>query len=116
MNHSIELIPENNLKAASKSLARAFMNDPLQTNVFPDEEERKKKSPLHFGAILKYGLKFGEVYASNNGKGAIVWLRPGETVLTAEKAEQGGLGELTKSLEKKRRPVFFSNRFPRLIL
>lgn len=108
MNHSIELMPENNLKAASKSLARAFMNDPLQTYVFPDEEERKEKSPLHFGAILQYGLKFGEVYASNNVKGAVVLLRPGETVITPEKAEQGGLGQLTEQLGEESTTRFFS--------
>jgi len=67
MNYTIDIMPESNLKAASESLTKAFMNDPLQTYIFPDEEERKKKSPFHFGAILQYGLKFGELYTSKNG-------------------------------------------------
>ena len=108
MNYAIEIMPESNLKAASESLTKAFMNDPLQTYVFPDEEERKKKSPFHFAAILQFGLNFGEVYASNNSEGAVVWLRPGETEVTPEKAEQGGLGQLPDLLGEGAANRFFS--------
>ena len=94
MSFSIELMPTNHLKAASQSLAEAFMSDPLQTYVFPNEEERMEKSPDHFAAILHYGLQFGEVYSSKNAEGAVVWLRPGATDVTPQKAELGGLLQL----------------------
>jgi ribosomal protein S18 acetylase RimI-like enzyme len=99
---------ENALKAASETLARAFMNDPIQIYALPDTEERKNKSPDHFAAILQYGLMFGDVYASENAGGAVVWLRPGETKITPEQAQQGGLGKLTQILGQEASDRFFA--------
>ncbi len=108
MNDFIQLMQESSIKAASESLADAFMKDPLQTYVFPNEEERKKKSPEHFAAVLQYGLMFGEVYTTKNSEGAVVWLCPGETDVTPEKAEKGGLGKLPEILGEAPTNRFFS--------
>ena len=54
---SIHPLAEENIKAASQSRSRAYMNDPLQTYVFPDADERSHKSPAHFEAVLRYGYK-----------------------------------------------------------
>jgi hypothetical protein len=59
---SIERMPESKLMAASHALSRAFMKDPLQTYTFPDEEERRQKSPDQFAAILRYGLLCGPIF------------------------------------------------------
>jgi len=108
MSHVIQLMQESSISTASESLADAFMKDPLQTYVFPNEAERKRKSPEHFAAILQYGLMFGEVYTTGNSKGAVVWLRPGETDVTPEKAEKGGLGKLPEVLGEAPTNRFFS--------
>jgi hypothetical protein len=73
---TIHSLSEENIKAASQSLSRAFMNDPLQKYVFPDADERSQKSPAHFEAILRYGYLFGEVYTTQNMEGAVVCFHP----------------------------------------
>jgi ribosomal protein S18 acetylase RimI-like enzyme len=105
---NITALKEKDIKTASRSLARAFMDDPLQCYVFPDATERSEKSPAHFEALLKYGHKFGEVYATPNLEGAVVWLRPGETDVTPEKAERGGLAEIPALLGEEAATRFFS--------
>lgn len=94
MNKNIRLIKEEDINAAATSLAAAIMKDPLQTYTFPDEQERKDKSPLHFKVALEYGMKFGEVYVLSDAKGAVICLPPNETEITPEKAEEGGLTSL----------------------
>ena len=108
MSHKIRLMEENELNAVAASLAKAFMNDPLQTYTFPDEEERRQRSPDHFKAFLQFGLEYGEVYVSQNAEGAVVWLRPGETETTNEKAEEGGLTKLPQLLGEDAANRFFS--------
>ncbi len=98
MNHKIEKLTRPNLLAAAKALSSAFFEDPLQRYVFPDENERKERSIIHFSAVLQYGLLFGEVYTANHSEGAVVWLRPGETKVTPEKAQQGGLADLPQTI------------------
>jgi GNAT superfamily N-acetyltransferase len=98
MNHTIEKLTQTNLLNAANALTNAFFEDPIQRYVFPDETERKEKSIPHFSAILQYGILFGEVYTANNFEGAVVWLRPGETTVTPDKAQQGGLADLPKAI------------------
>jgi ribosomal protein S18 acetylase RimI-like enzyme len=105
---TIHSLSEENIKAASQSLSRAFMNDPLQKYVFPDADERSQKSPAHFEAILRYGYLFGEVYTTQNMEGAVVWLPPGNTDITPDKAEKGGLGDIPALLGEDAAARFFS--------
>ena len=108
MQTEIRSMQQTDVDVVATSLANAFMSDPLQTYTFPDEEERREKSPAHFKAILEFGLMFGEVYASDNAEGAVVWLRPNETDITPEKAEQGGLTKLPELLGEDAANRFFS--------
>lgn len=94
MNHRIEKLTEAGLPLAVQALTSAFMDDPLQQYVFPDDAERRSRSIPHFEAVLRYGLLFGEVFTTEEHGGAIVWLRPGETLVTPEKAEKSGLASL----------------------
>jgi ribosomal protein S18 acetylase RimI-like enzyme len=84
------------------------MNDPLQQYVFHDADERRQKSPAHFEAILRYGYLFGEVYKTRNMEGAVVWLPPGMTDITPDKAEKGGLGAIPALLGEDAAARFFS--------
>ena len=94
MNHRIEKLTEAYLPLAAQALTNAFMNDPLQQYVFPDDAIRKSRSIPHFEAVLRYGVLFGEVYTTEEHGGAVIWLRPGETLVTPEKAEKSGLASL----------------------
>jgi GNAT superfamily N-acetyltransferase len=94
MNHQIEKLTEANISLAAQALTNAFMEDPLQQYVFPDEAVRKSRSIPHFEAVLRYGVLFGEVYTTKDHSGAVVWLRPGETLVTPEKARKSGLASL----------------------
>ena len=105
---TIKSISEKDIKVASGSLSKAFMNDPLQNYVFPDTEERSQKSPAHFEAILRYGCMFGEVYSTPKLEGAVVWLSPGNTDVTPEKAEKGGLGNMPALLGENAAARFFN--------
>jgi GNAT superfamily N-acetyltransferase len=100
MCHLIHRINEHEVRAASGSIARAFMNEPIQAYVLPDEQERMIKSPENFAILIRYCMLFGEVYTSAHAEGAVLWLRPGETEITPEKAEKGGLVQLLPLLEK----------------
>lgn len=94
MTSRISRMDEAGLPAAAKALANAFFGDPLQNYTFPDESERRERSPGHFSAALQYGLKYGEVYAAEGGAGASIWLKPGETDITPERALEGGFADL----------------------
>jgi ribosomal protein S18 acetylase RimI-like enzyme len=108
MKNVIESLQEKDLKQVSQSLANAFMKDPLQNYVFPDEDERRKKSPAHFEPILRYGLLFGEVYTTTGKEGAIVWLKPNQTEVTPEKILASGLDQLHESIGEEAAGRFFS--------
>jgi GNAT superfamily N-acetyltransferase len=98
MNHRIEKLSEADLLLAAQALTNAFMNDPLQQYVFPDDAVRKIRSIPHFEAVVRYGVLFGEVYTTEDYGGAVVWLRPGETLVTPEKAEKSGLASLPATI------------------
>ena len=83
---------------AAEALAQAFMADPLQSYTFPDPAERRRRSPAHFEAILRYGLFGGHVLSAvEPGAGAAVWLPPGFEG-TPEMAEASGLNRWPETI------------------
>ncbi len=88
----VKRVSHESVAGAAEVLARAFQDDPLQKYVFPDEEERLRRSAAHFGAALHYGLQFGTVNEAPGG--AVIALPPGETDVTPSRAEAGGLAQL----------------------
>jgi len=99
---------ERDVDAAANSLAKAFMNDPLQNYTFPDEQERKERSPAHFKAGVEYGMRFGEVYITSQAEGVVVCLPPNKTEITPERAEEGGLTRLPELMGEEQAGRFFS--------
>lgn len=62
-------------KAASEVLTLAFQDYPLHIAIFPDHSERKKKSPYFLKVVVKYGIRYGIVYATSPKlEGISVWL------------------------------------------
>jgi len=93
---SIEVAPlvEAQLEDAGRALALAFQDDPLQSYVLPEPEERALRSPAHFTTLIRYGHLFGEVYTTQGTpEGAAVWQPPGAE-MTPERAASAGLNRL----------------------
>jgi GNAT superfamily N-acetyltransferase len=97
--HDIVRLEASALDACAAALSAAFQADPLQAYTFPDAEERRRLSPLHFRAPLRYGLRFGEVHTTAGAPGgAAVWLPPGQTTVTPERAAAAGFDALPAQL------------------
>ncbi len=105
---NIQVMKAEALEPAARSLANAFLKDPLQQYVFPDPVVNQEKSPLHFAAVLRYGMLFGEVYTTPESGGAVVLLRPGETEGSPEMAAAAGLDKLPELLGHAEMDRFFN--------
>ncbi len=88
-------LAETEIGAASRLLASAFRNDPLQTYVFPDAEERAQRSPAQFSTLVREGYLHGEVFATAGVTGVSVWMPP-RRVTTAEHASESGYAQLPR--------------------
>jgi len=71
-------LPPSRIEDASRLLARAFFNDPLQRYTFPDPVQRAELSVPHFEAITRYGHLAGEVWVTEGSlDGVAIWCGPG---------------------------------------
>jgi len=69
------LLDKSWVESASRMLARAFWHYPMVQCVLPDEAERHRRVSHFFDFILRYGIRYGEVYASSpNLEGVAVWV------------------------------------------
>jgi ribosomal protein S18 acetylase RimI-like enzyme len=63
------------IKPAARMLARAFSNDPFNEYVYPDAAEREARLPFAFEALLYYGVRYGDTFASSSRlEGVAIWL------------------------------------------
>ena len=82
-------------------LARAFQNDPLLTHFIPDPCEIRSKSIHIIQCYIRYGVLYGEVYAtSRNLEGVAVWISSGEVDMTPWRAIRTGWPALYFKLGK----------------
>ena len=64
------------IKPASRMLARAFLDDPFFTYVYPDAAERRVKLSYLGEYFLRYGLRYGQTHATSlQLEGIAVWIR-----------------------------------------
>ncbi len=90
---AVSLHPSD-LDAQAAALARAFQEDPLQTFIFPDPEERATRSPAHFASLLRYGQLFGQVFTIQGpATGAAVVLPPNGWEVTPGRAAAAGFDQ-----------------------
>jgi GNAT superfamily N-acetyltransferase len=72
--YQLKQIQEDQIKTASKVLARAFQDDPLFMYCIPDPIERKKRTAAHSEFLILTGLLSGKVHiTSSNIEGVAVW-------------------------------------------
>jgi ribosomal protein S18 acetylase RimI-like enzyme len=88
----IVALQSDHIPAAGAVLARSLFEDGLTRHMYPDEEERKARTPWHFSAMVRYGVMFGRVLATaGEPSGVAVWLPPGETAMTDNRIAAAGL-------------------------
>ena len=86
---------------AAEVLTRAFFNDSKLTYLLPDEEERRKRARYLFEFELRYGLRYGRVYATSQRlEGIAVWLPSEKSGITSWRAFRSGALKLRKGLGK----------------
>ncbi len=72
-NH-VMLLPKDKIEKASKVAARAFQDDPLYLEYYPDSIEREIKNYIRCKNMILVGILSGEVYTtSENLEGIAVW-------------------------------------------
>ncbi|WP_375458798.1 GNAT family N-acetyltransferase [uncultured Enterovirga sp.] len=59
-------------------LARAFMDEPLFTYLWPDAGQRRRRVPGFFDLMVSTGREHGLCETSPGREGAAIWRRPGE--------------------------------------
>ena len=67
------------INQTAEVLARAFQNDPMLKYLVPDDIRRARLLPSFFGLVVRYCLRYGEVYTTANLEGVACWLPPGNT-------------------------------------
>jgi ribosomal protein S18 acetylase RimI-like enzyme len=82
--------PVDKLKTASITLSKAFHHDPIFSSIIPDTNQRLKTLRYYFQHVIKYGLRYGEVYSSPNLECISVWLPPKNSSHTKWKAIKTG--------------------------
>ena len=96
---SLIRVGEQDIVAASKTLARAFINDPMMTYICPHEPDMERKLALLFEVMIRYGLKYGEVYATSaKMEGVVMWLSSDNSDMTVSKLEACGLADFASQV------------------
>lgn len=68
------------VKPAAEMMGRAFEDYPLTAFFFPDKSARRKNQAKSFESLLRYGVLYGEVYATSPKlEGVAMWL-PSEQI------------------------------------
>lgn len=77
---NIEPLKPEYLNRAATTLTRAFSSDPMFTWVFPDPDHRRRSLQLLNRVPLSYGMHYGSVTQSSDGRAVAVWIPPGRAV------------------------------------
>jgi ribosomal protein S18 acetylase RimI-like enzyme len=94
INKAVPLKKEQ-VSTAAALLAKAFHNDPVNCYVFPEEIERNRRNPSVFTAFIKYTLRVGEVWTTDEPlKGVSLWFSPGSDENNPEYLKESGLDNL----------------------
>jgi len=75
---AVRLATTGDVEAVSRSLARAFEDDPVMDWVFPDSSRRLSRLERFFALTMKAAhLRQGEVWISEDSASAALWASPG---------------------------------------
>jgi len=85
------LLSRQDNERASEALARAFYTDPMMQCLVPNDAKRTHLLPVFFGLVVRYCLRYGEVYTTPALEGAACWLAPGNTIPTLARILRTGV-------------------------
>lgn len=88
------LLDAGQVDAASATLGEAFFDDPLLQLAAPDERVRRRQGAWFMGTIVKYGLRWGEVWANEDASAVAVWVPPGHGEMGPGRMLQVGMAML----------------------
>jgi ribosomal protein S18 acetylase RimI-like enzyme len=81
--HETHLATSAEVAKLSAMLGRAFLDDPVQLYLFPDEATRLKKVERLFGAFLRaHYVKQGATFSTSAHEGVALWAPPGHATFT----------------------------------
>ncbi|MFC1950873.1 GNAT family N-acetyltransferase [Chloroflexota bacterium] len=91
-------IQKDLLKPAAQMLARAFYDDPFSAYLFPEQKDRERKLPYMHKNLLRFGMLYGEAYATSDElEGIATWMPPGNFKITLWRGIRcGGISMLLK--------------------
>lgn len=90
-NSAVAPLDRSLLAAATNTLVTAFMDDSMMGWVFPDPVARARGLPRLNRVPLEYGLRYGYVRQSDNGRCVAIWIPPGEPMSPARMIRCGML-------------------------
>jgi ribosomal protein S18 acetylase RimI-like enzyme len=94
-------LSKDQIEPASEMLVRSFFADPKLAHILPDEEARREKGRHLFAFELRYGRRYGRVYATSpNLEGVAVWLPSKKAEITLWRAIMSGGMALQRGLGK----------------
>lgn len=70
------------VKRAAALLCRAFSADPLVQYMLPDEARRAQVLPSFYRIVVRYALRYGEIFTTSAVEGVACWLTPGNTTVS----------------------------------
>jgi ribosomal protein S18 acetylase RimI-like enzyme len=94
-------VKKKHMIPAIQTFSRAFNNDPLTMYMFPEEKERQDFMQNYFRFRVKYGILYGEVYATTeNFEGLAIWIKPKNNEMTMWKMLRAGGMKLFRAMGK----------------
>lgn len=90
----MEALRPDQLKAAARTLAEAFWDDPLMHIIAPNEKKRAAVGPWFFAKSIAYGMRWGEASCNDDASAVAVWFPPGNTDITPGRMLRVGMGAL----------------------
>ncbi len=71
------------VQSATRMLTQTFQDEPLWVHFIPDESTRREKVHYLLEFVLRYGIKYGQVYATSPDMESILaWLPPDKAKMT----------------------------------
>jgi ribosomal protein S18 acetylase RimI-like enzyme len=76
---------------AAEVLTRAFLDYPLMTYCTPHVGRRRRATASLYASVLRYTMRFGDVYTTPNGEGTASWLPPDRPLPTFWRMVRSGM-------------------------
>jgi ribosomal protein S18 acetylase RimI-like enzyme len=98
-SHEPGRLEAHHSRQASAVMGRAFQDDPAWQYLIPDHARRLRLLPSFFHIMVRYSLRYGEVYTTPALEGVACWLPPGNTTPLFSRLARIGIRDAGLGLE-----------------